>query len=351
VSATPVTGISSLRARLEGTLTWTEAASGGDAMAGALDAARAAPALIVDTVAKASRIILCGAGSSYYVAQIVAAAMREVAGLAASAVPLSEVILRPEGVLPREPGQELVVVISRSGATTEAVTLANRLRGAGRQTLAITCRAGSPLAAAVPQTVVVPADEQAIVMTRSFAAMTVALLRVIARSTPDASALAADLDRTPEAWAASTDLVGHALELADGTPRRVVVLGGGAALGLANEAVLKITETSQVPANAWEPLEFRHGPISVCEPGVLVVGLLAGRAEATEARVLTESADLGATTWRPEPTGVATELGPIARLLAALHPLQALAFGLALRRGLDPDRPRHLNQVVMLDDT
>jgi glucosamine--fructose-6-phosphate aminotransferase (isomerizing) len=130
----------------------------------------------------------------------------------------------------------------------------------------------------------------------------------------------------------------------------VVVLGAGAALGLANEAVLKITETSQVPANAWEPFEFRHGPISVCEPGVLVVGLMGGRAEEAEARVLAESAELGSTTWRPEPGGVAAALGPVARLLVRLHPLQALAFGLALRRGLDPDRPRHLNQVVVLDD-
>jgi glucosamine--fructose-6-phosphate aminotransferase (isomerizing) len=350
MSAMPLTGISSLRARLEATLAWDEAASGGDAMAGALEAARMAPAQMVTSVASASRLILCGAGSSYYVAQIVATAMREVAGVAASAVPLSEVILRREGVLPRAPGQELVVVISRSGATTEAVTLAHQLREEGWRTLAITCRAGSPLTAAVPQSMVVPADEQAIVMTRSFGALTVGLLRLFARSTPYASALAAELDRLPEAWAASTDLVGPALELADGAPSRVVVLGGGPALGMANEAVLKITETSQVPANAWEPLEFRHGPISVCEPGVLVVGLLGGRAESAEARVLSESADLGATIWRPEPTGVAPELGPIARLMAVLHPLQALAFGLALRRGLDPDRPRHLNQVVMLDD-
>jgi glucosamine--fructose-6-phosphate aminotransferase (isomerizing) len=348
--STAATGLASLRARLEATLAWHEASSGGEAMAGALDAARAAPDSVVEGVARASRIILCGAGSSYYVAQMVAAAIREAGGLPASASPLSEVILRPEGVLPRAPGSELVVVISRSGATTEAVRLAGRLREDGWSTLAITCRPGSPLASVVPQAVVVPADEQAIVMTRSVGAMTVGLLRLFARATPAASGMAADLDRLPGVWGAATDLIEPALELAGSNPDRVVVLGGGAALGLANEAVLKITETSQVPANAWEPFEFRHGPISVCEPGVLVVGLLGGPSAATEARVLAESAELGATTWRPEPGGVAGGLGPIAQLLLSLHPLQALAFGLALRRGLDPDRPRHLNQVVVLDD-
>ena len=82
-----------------------------------------------------------------------------------------------------------------------------------------------------------------------------------------------------------------------------MVLGGGAAFGLANEVVLKLTETSQVPASAFDPLEFRHGPISVCEPGMLVVGILGGAAEAAERRVLEESAALGATTWMLGPDG------------------------------------------------
>jgi glucosamine--fructose-6-phosphate aminotransferase (isomerizing) len=319
-------------------------------MAGALDAARKAPVAMVEPVATATRIILCGAGSSYYVAQLVAAVMREVAGVAAVSVPLSEVILRPHGVLPGAPGKELVIVISRSGATTEAVTLARRLSADGWGTLAITCRPASPLASAVPQTLVVPADEHAIVMTRSFAALSIGLLRLLSRATPATSGLAADLDRLPDAWGDARALIGRALELADDEPRRVAVLGGGAALGLANEAVLKITETSQVPANAWEPLEFRHGPISVCEPGVLVIGLLGGEPAATEAKVLAEATGLGATTWQPDPGGVAAELGPIARLMVMLHPLQAFAFGLALRRGLDPDRPRHLNQIVIIDN-
>jgi glucosamine--fructose-6-phosphate aminotransferase (isomerizing) len=348
VSAARVSGITDLRVQLDATQTWQEASSGGEAMAGALNAARQAPVSMVESVAAASRIILCGAGSSYYVAQLVAAAIREVGGLPAASVPLSDLILRPEGVLPRAPGRELVVVISRSGATTEAVTLAGRLSTDGWRTLAITCRPASPLASAVPQSLVVPADEQAIVMTRSFAAMSTGLLRLLSRATPAALGLAAELDRLPDAWGDARALVGRALELADGEPRRVAVLGGGAALGLANEAVLKITETSQVPANAWEPLEFRHGPISVCESGILVIGLLGGEPAATEARVLAEAADLGATIWRPDPGGVAAELGPIARLLVTLHPLQAFAFGLALRRGLDPDRPRHLNRVVII---
>ena len=87
-----------------------------------------------------------------------------------------------------------------------------------------------------------------------------------------------------------------------------------------------------------------HGPISVCEPGVLVIGLLGGSTEEVERRVLEDSAALGATTWRLGPEGPAADLGEIAQLPLVLHPLQALALGIAVERGLDPDQPRHLGQ-------
>jgi glucosamine--fructose-6-phosphate aminotransferase (isomerizing) len=153
----------------------------------------------------------------------------------------------------------------------------------------------------------------------------------------------------PAEWPSLTPYVDEAFALAATNPSRLVVLGAGAAFGLANEAVLKATETSQVPASAYHPLEFRHGPISVCEPGMIVVGILGGPAEADERRVMDESAALGATTMVLGPDGPGEGLDATARLPLALHVLQALALGIAVRRGLDPEAPRHLAQVVVLD--
>ena len=139
-----------------------------------------------------------------------------------------------------------------------------------------------------------------------------------------------------------------------------MILGGGPAIGIAAEWGLKLTETSQVPTSAYEPLEFRHGPISVCEPGVLVVGLVGGAGVGDEAAVVGEAAALGATTWliardEDEARGTAGDvsligggLHPAARLPLLLHPAHALALGIALARGRDPDAPRHLGQVVIL---
>ncbi len=350
----------------EDLLTWRESSTSGEAIAAALDAAGRAPAAARDVLAAADSIVVTGAGSSYYLAQVVAAAARAVMRRPVLAAPLSELILRPEGVLAmasrggRAAGYEPVVIISRSGSTSEAVSVAERMRAAGHPTVAVTCRAGSPLAVLADVTLVSPAgDEEAIVMTRSFASMLALLLWVVAIVGGN-DRLVADLARLPDRWdeAAAAAGVGRRLGATDWS--RIVILGGGPALGIAAEWGLKLTETSQVPTSAYEPLEFRHGPISVCEPGMLVVGLIGGAGAAEEAAVVEEAARLGAATWliardEDEARGATGEvsligggLDPSARLPLLLHPAHALALGLALTRGCDPDAPRHLGQVVIL---
>jgi len=338
-------------------LTWQESSTSGEAIAAALEAADLAPSAALDVLGAAQRIVVTGAGSSYYLAQAVAAAARASLGRAVIAAPLSELILRPGGVLV---GDEPVVIISRSGSTSEAVTVVERMSATGHPTVAVTCRAESPLAALADVTLVSPTvDEAAIVMTRSFASMLALLLAVVARLADD-DELASDLRRLPERWPEATEAAATGRRLGETDWSSVVILGGGPAIGIANEWGLKLTETSQVPTSAYEPLEFRHGPISVCEPGVLVVGLVGGAGVGDEAAVVGEAAALGATTWliardEDEARGTAGDvsligggLHPAARLPLLLHPGHALALELALTRGCDPDAPRHLGQVVIL---
>lgn len=356
---------------LDRLLTWREASTSGDAIAAALASARATGGDIREVLAAADRVIMTGAGSSYYLAQVAAAVARDATGQVVVATPPSELILRPSGVLGQGPaGRQPVIVISRSGSTSEAVEVVERLGAAGHPTIAVTCRADSPLARRADRVLLSPAgDEQAIVMTRSFVSMLALLLRVVALLGGHRE-LATDLDRLPERWpeAVAAATVGATLGSIDRS--RIVILGGGPAHGIAAEWGLKLTETSQVAADAYEPLEFRHGPISVCEPGVLVVGLVGGPGASTEAQVVAETATLGAETWligrdasdgaagrvapgRVAPGGrfsiVGSGLHPWARLPLLVYPAHALALSLALTRGRDPDAPRHLGQVVILD--
>lgn len=354
---------------------WRESSTTGAAIEAALDAARGSEAAVAARaiLGGAERVVVTGAGSSYYLAQAVAAAARESTHRPYSAAPLSEVLLRPAGVLlAGAPATQPVIVISRSGSTSEAVRVVEEMRHLGHPTIAVTCRAASPMARLADVSLVSPAgDEEAIVMTRSFASMLALLLRLIADMASDA-ALAADLDRMPRHWpeAQAAAEVGRRLGTVDWS--RIVILGGGAAQPIAVEWGLKLTETTQVPITACEPLEFRHGPISVCEPGMLVVALVGGPGAGDELRVVEEAAALGAATWiiaqeasdagmgeAPSAAGATETANQVsligggllaaARLPLLAHPAHALAFSLAVTRGLDADRPRHLEQVVILD--
>jgi fructoselysine-6-P-deglycase FrlB-like protein len=96
---------------------------------------------------------------------------------------------------------------------------------------------------------------------------------------------------------------------------------------------------------------------------MLVVGLVGGAGASEEAAVVAEAGRLGAATWllagdEAEARGARGEgdvsligggLDPTARLPLLVHPAHALALSLALTRGRDPDAPRHLGQVVILD--
>jgi len=339
-------------------LTWRESSTSGEAIAVALSAA-ADPAGVRarGLLATADRIVITGAGSSYFLAQTAASVARVALRRSVSAAPLSELLLRPDGVLGAD---EPVVIISRSGSTSEAVSVAVRMRAAGHPTIAVTCRADSPLATAADVTLVSAAgNEVAIVMTRSFASMLALLLSVVASAAGDA-ALVRDLDRIPERFPEAVAAAATGRRLGETDWSRIVILGGGPSVGIAAEWGLKLSETSQVPTMACEPFEFRHGPISVCEPGMLVIGLVGGAGAAEEAAVVAEAARLGATTWllartAEEARGASGEisligggLDPSARLPLLAHPAHALACSLALTRGCDPDAPRHLGQVVIL---
>jgi len=345
-------------------LTWQEASTSDRAIEAALESARSAPPGLLERLAGAQRILITGAGSSQYLALSAAAVGRELTGSSVFAAPLSEVVLRPDTVLGRDPATEPVIVVSRSGTTTEALEAARTARSRGHFVVAVTCRAGSALAAAADEVLLSPSgDERAIVMTRSFTSMLALLLRVLAAAAAggDASqgdALARDLDALPAHWPQAVAAASVGRELGLRRWSRIVLLGGGSAFGVATEWGLKLTETSQIPAQAYEPLEFRHGPISICERGVLVVGLLGGTASAEESRVLAEVARLGATTWAvtqdpafrdADATSViGAGLMPSARLPLLLYPGQALALTVALAMGRNPDAPRHLGQVVTI---
>ena len=85
---------------LDDLLTWRESSTSGVAIAAAIAAADRAPAAARDVLATAERIVVTGAGSSYYLAQTAAATARAALHRPVFAAPLSELLRIAFGAAP-----------------------------------------------------------------------------------------------------------------------------------------------------------------------------------------------------------------------------------------------------------
>jgi fructoselysine-6-P-deglycase FrlB-like protein len=257
------------------------------------------------------RVAVVGCGTSYYIAQSVAAA-RESAGIGET-----DAFVASE--MPGSRPYDQVIAISRSGTTTE-VTRCLQALPAGTRSLAITAVADSPVVDAAGDSLLLAfADEVSIVQTR-FATTALALLR---------THLGEELS---EAATQAEAALGQPLPVEPADFDHFVILGRGWSVGLAAEAALKLREAGQAWAESYPAMEYRHGPISVAGDGTLV-WFLAGN----EPDLVRDVRATGATV-------VECQIDPMSELVT----LQRTAVGLAEAKGLDPDRPQHLTRSVVL---
>ena len=299
-----------------------------------------------------TQIVVTGCGSPFYAALSAAASLRE-RGLNAVAAPASEVWLDPRAAYPAA-SHTLLVVLSRSGETTEllrAVT-AFRARGDG-DVVTITCTPGSSLSKVGTLNLVLEAGrEESFAQTRAFTVMLIAALTCAAVWSGDAM-LRSDLAKLPDACAALLNAYGPlALQLGtDAAFDRFYFLGSGARHGLACEISLKMKEMSISHSEPFHFLEFRHGPQTMVAPSALVIGMVSAAQHEQETAVLNDMRALGGAVLA---IGVGSEATLPAELSdCARGPLyvvvgQMLALEHALALGRNPDRPHNLHAVVTL---
>ncbi len=319
---------------------------------------------ICDQVPRDAGWLFIGCGSSYYLAQA-AAATFAMLGLQARAVPASELLLFPKLALNTMPRSWVPMLISRSGKTSEILQSAGLIeREHGIRSLAITCSQGEPLETMARFTLhTLPADERSTVMTRSFSSMLLGLqyLGAMLAGNPG---FAEGLKSLPAAVAPVLAEAHPRLRtfVAEHTFQDYVFLGQGPLLGIANESTLKITESSVSYAQSFHTMEFRHGPKSIVAPDTLVSFLLSESGYDAERDMLEEVKALGGTTMvvtnasdarTRKAADFLVELKlavpETARLAAYVIWGQLLGLYTGLKKGLNPDEPRHLSRVVILD--
>ena len=308
--------------------------------------------------------LFVGCGSSYYLSRLIAALWTKHFYIPATGVPASELLFAPEETL-RRLGVEQVVLMSRSGETTEVLRAAELLQKHHTvQTLGVTCNPQSPLETLCTHSFKLTwADEKSTVMTRSFTAILLAFQRLGLQFVGD-SQFSGALDQLPQRgqeWLGS-----HAKRIQEFAGRKkfadYVFLGQGAHYWLAQEAGLKVTEMSSSYAQVYHSLEFRHGPRSIAGPNTLITFFVSESAAEEETLLVKELKELGAAICvivnRATPdlkkySDLLIELsldGPeFARYAVTAIPAHLMGTAIGLRKGLNPDAPKNLTRSVVLD--
>lgn len=324
-----------------------EAAEAGDAVGGQSDMKRIGATLRSRSPAV---VITCARGSSDHAATYAKYAIETRIGIpVASAAPSVASVyasrLRADGAV--------CIAISQSGRSPDLLETVSSLKRAGAFVIALVNEMDSPLAEIADELFGLGAGmEQSVAATKSFIASLAAIARLVAEWGED-PALADDLAALPDllrqAWELDWSKLVGGLE----TESDLYVLGRGIGYGVAQEAALKLKETSQIHAEAFSTAELRHGPMALVRDGFPV--LMFSQSDETCANVANTAASLaqrGARVFLAGGEARGAHSLPVLRSSPLLEPiLQVQSFyraanALAVARGLDPDRPPHLAKVT-----
>ncbi|MCR5347529.1 MAG: glutamine--fructose-6-phosphate transaminase (isomerizing), partial [Fretibacterium sp.] len=262
----------------------------------------------------------------------------------------------------------LAIVISQSGETADTLAAMRLAKEHGLRTLAIVNVVGSSIAREADNVFYTLAGpEIAVATTKAYSAQLAAcyLLAVqlakVRGLLADESALMAELQTIPKKIDDILDEKERIRQVAEQFVKAndAFFLGRNIDYAVAMEGSLKMKEISYLHSEACAAGEMKHGPISLVEKGMLVVGILTQEAlyKKTASNML-EVKSRGA--WLMQVTHRGNDLlkedadftfyipqtdGHFAASLAVI-PLQLLGYYLAVARGVDVDKPRNLAKSV-----
>lgn len=330
---------------LHGTATWREIMQQPDLWAAWAEDPALARARDWVAARAPGEVWLCGAGSSAYVGDIVAAGLEGRPGPRLRAIPTTDLVSRPRAFLPT---RALMVQFGRSGDSPESLGLLDALDALSPDAprLHVTCNPRGQLATrpapgplhvlALPEA----AHDAGFAMTSGFTAMLLSALAILApEGAAPIPALARGLRDLLPRYAAAAE--------AARLPERMVFLGAGPLAFAAREGALKVMELAAgaIPC-LWEStLGFRHGPKSFVQGATDIVQFLSPDPHAG-----LYDADLAAELRAQFPASRVTTLGPGGDLDAGLAPgawgaalavpfAQVLAATLSDRLGYRVDDP------------
>ena len=313
------------------------------------------------------RVKILGCGSAYYVGQMGAALLEELARIPADAEAASEFRYRNPIIEP----DTLYVAVSQSGETVDTLLAVQEIRRKGGRVIGLVNVVGSAIAREVDGGIYLHAGpEVAVASTKAlttmflgFALLALQLGRVRDLSIADGKRLIAGLQRLPQQIESilerEEELAEVAVELAGA--ESLFFIGRVRGFPVAREGAQKFKEISYRHAEAYQTSELKHGPLALISPDVPTVAIVphdeltdrnVGALHEIAARggplvVITHAdVDLGELTARRiDVPRNERELDPILMTI----PLQLLAYRAALELGHDIDKPRNLAKSVTVE--
>lgn len=290
-------------------------------------------------------------GSSDHAASYFAYLTMQHVGIPVASLPMSVVTMQQA---PLKVSGQAVFAFSQSGQSPDLVNSLRLLRKRGALSIAMVNAENSPLEAACEFSLPLCAGtESSVAATKSFIATLSASARLIAHWKSDAELLEAGLalpeglrDAATQDWSLAVDVLRDS--------QRLMVIGRGAGFAIAQEAALKLKETSAIQAEAFSSAEVKHGPMALIDDNYpLLVFAPRGAEQAGLLSLAAEMRQRGARVLLAAPDDVSERDLTLSRAehpaldpILAIQSFYVMAAGLAVARGMDPDQPRHLSKVT-----
>jgi glucosamine--fructose-6-phosphate aminotransferase (isomerizing) len=320
-------------------------------------------------LARAERVLIVACGSSYHAALVGAQAIESLAQIPAQAEIASE--FRYRNAVIRE--NTLVVAVSQSGETVDTLHAMREAHRLGARVIAVTnvvdsvmtreadgvcyTRAGPEIGVASTKCHVAQ-----LVMLEAFALHLARARQSIDNGT--ATAFAHELSKLPGFVEKTLASQGQIKDVAQSfaKTRDFYFLGRGVGYPIALEGALKLKELAYVRAEAYAAGEMKHGPISLIEPGAVVVAIATRTAlwnkmmsNIAEVRARGATIVALAEVGDDETASVADAVLEVPSTfelcspIVGVVPLQLFSYEIARLKGNDVDRPRNLAKVVTVE--
>ena len=322
-----------------------------------------------EEIAKARSITVLACGTSYHAGLVFQRFIQDYSGIRIEVEVASEFRYRrlPEGF------SDLVIAISQSGETADTLEGIRKAKRLGTRIISLTNVVGSTISRESDAVIYINAGpEIGVAATKTYVAQVAVLLllgagisSIVGQSSSDIAKIVNELEGMPTVFentlpAANEQCKRLAAEYSDF--KHFMYMGRGYSYATALEGALKLKEISYIHASGYQAGELKHGPIALLDKDFPVFAIVPEdelkskmisnimETRARDAKVLAICSEND-----KEVSKTVNSRIEVPRVLDPLYPLvmspylQLFAYYIAVKRGLDPDKPRNLAKSVTVE--